>query len=181
MWNIKKMKNTLISTLCLFVLIACHQTDKFLVKDIPNWDRLVVDTNQERIVIGNDVDSKGNTIEYGRRVYWNLEEIYKETGSRERTTTNYKEEVFHISKQEKDSLFVWIYDIVTNPVCIGTEQDSVEVINYHEEPIKVTVSCDIGYTTLSCRYRFTQNWTTISPPLNKVYSMLKSKTKISEH
>jgi hypothetical protein len=179
MLNKKNGKNSLILMLCLLALISCHKTDKSLLKEIPqNWDRLVVDTYQQRIVIGNNVDSEGNNIiGYGVRVYWDLEEIYKETGSRERTTVNYKEEEFPLSQPEKDSLFVWIYDIVTNPVLI----DPAKIVHYRLPESSVTVICNIGRTTLSCQYNNTDNWTTISPQLNKVYSLLKSKTKISEN
>jgi hypothetical protein len=153
----------LIPILCLF---SCHKTDRPIVKDIPrDWDRLVIDSEKQRIVIDEGFD-------YGRRCFWDWNEIDKGNGKIERNPINYEEEKFIISKQEQDSLFVCIYDIVSNPV--HTEQFATCYAG------SISVSYTIGTISLTCSYNSVGNWTTISPQLNKLYSMLKRKTEISE-
>ena len=160
----------------VFVLIiivglsSCHKKESIVENNfVRQWDRLIIDTENQRIVIDNEVDYG---VDYGWRCFWDIKEIYSENGQREYQKVNYKEEEFNITKEERDSLFVCIYDIVTNPVYPKEYEE--------KRSGKIFVSFTDGPTTLSCSYNSIRNWTTISPQLNKLYLMLKNKTEISE-
>jgi hypothetical protein len=147
-------------------IISCHKKDNVVESNfVKHWDRLTIDSEKQKIVIDNDLD-------YGRRYYWDIEEIDTDNGHIEYNTVNYKEEKFSITKQEQDSLYTYIHDIVTNPVY--TNQLATDNVG------RISISFTIGTITLSCSYVSVGNWTTISPQLKKIYLLLKNKTEILE-
>ena len=150
-------------------LTSCHKKESIVENNfVKQWDRLTIDTENQRIVIDNGFD-------YGRRCYWNIKEINRENGQKEYQTVNYKEEKFDLTKEEQDSLFICIYNIIRNPVFPKVYQ--YKTCNTGGLSVSFTIN---GTTTLSCSYASARNWTTISPQLNNLYLMLKSKTEISE-
>ena len=77
------------------------------------------------------------------------------------------------AEQEKDSVFYYIYDIVTNPVY--TEQFATCYVGH------ISIGFSTGSATQLCKYNSVGNWTTISLSTEKLYNLLRRKTKISKY
>jgi len=163
-----KMKIVIIVLFSFFVLLSCKNADKYIQKDESpvSWETL-------------RIESKGQTITidkyevYGVRDTCDFEEIKINESLIEYRPRNRGQEYFKISQEEKDSLFKYVYDIVTNP--IDTEQFATCHVG------NISIGFSIGRRTSTCIYNSVGNWTTISPSMNKLYSLLKERTKISKY
>lgn len=160
------MKFSIIILLC-YILISCNdsQITKKETKPI-YWETLIIKSRSETIII--DKHEK-----YGIRDTCNFEKVKINESAIEFKPINRGQEYFDISQQEKDSLFKYVYDIVTNP--IYTEQFATCYVG------NISIEFRIGNTTRICSYNSVGNWTTISPSTKRLYHLLKEKTKISKY
>jgi len=160
------MKILLIISIMLLLLASCNNPQKLKENEIPIfWETLLIKSRSQIITINYGFD-------YGIRDVWNNKEINNE-GDIIYEPINHRRETFSITKQEQDSLFKYIYDIIMNPVY--TEQYATCYVG------NISIGFITGNTTLSCEYNSVGNWTTISPSMLKVYSLLKVKTEIPEY
>lgn len=161
------MKIFIITFALLSILISCNYSQMSIEKeDKPMyWETLKIESRSQTIIINRYE-------EYGVRDTCDFEEVKINEFVIEYKPINRGQEYFNISQQEKDSLFKYIYDIVTNP--IYTEQFATCYAG------NISIGFSIGNTSQICRYNSVGNWTTISPSTKRLYGLLKEKTKIPE-
>lgn len=157
--------------LCIFICItSCTRYQPQLAEkeDTPKleWQTLKIESIGQIITIDKYE-------EYGVRDTCDFKEVITSKSAIEHKPINIGREFFSISQQEKDSLFKYIYDIVTQP--IYTDQYATCYAG------NISIGFTVGQTTQICKYNSVGNWTTISPSTEKLYRLLKEKTKISEY
>lgn len=130
------------------------------------WEVLKIESRSQTIIIDKYE-------EYGVRDTCDFEEVKIGESLIEYNPINRGQEYFDISPQEKDSLFKYIYDIVTKP--IDTEQFATCYVG------NISIGFSIGSRTSICKYNSVGDWTTISPSMNGLYYLLSKKTKISKY
>jgi hypothetical protein len=160
----------IITFFLLFLLMSCNNgAQKISAEENKNtidWKILRIESGNQTIIIDRNED-------YGVRDTCNFEEIKINESLTEYRPINRGQEYFDISPQDKDSLFNYIYDIVTNPVY--TDQFATCYVG------NVSIGFSVGNTTLACKYSSIGNWTTISGSTKRLYNLLRMKTKISEY
>lgn len=161
------MKIFIITFALLSILISCNYSQMSIEKEdkLMYWETLKIESRSQTIIINRYE-------EYGVRDTCDFEEVKINEFVIEYKPINRGQEYFNISQQEKDSLFKYIYDIVTNP--IYTEQFATCYAG------NISIGFSIGNTSQICRYNSVGNWTAISPSTERLYSLLKEKTKIPE-
>jgi len=162
------MKTPIIIFVLFSILTSCSYSYEPIEKkdNLLNWETLRIESRSQTIIIDRNE-------EYGVRDTCDFEEIKINESHIEYKPINRGQEYFKISQQEKDSLFLYIYDIVINPVY--TEQFATCYVG------NISIGFSTGNTTQICKYNSVGNWTTISPSTKKLYRLLKEKTKISEY
>lgn len=164
------MKTHIIIFILFFcIFMSCNNSYKALKEDdnqITSWQTLIIESDNQIITIDKYE-------EYGVRDTCIFEEIRIDDSFVEYKPINRGQQYFDISQQEKDSLFKYICDIVTNPVY--TEQFATCYVG------NISIGFRVDNTTRICKYNSVGNWTSISPSMNKLYLLLNEKTKISEY
>ncbi|MBK5721870.1 hypothetical protein JGH11_13400 [Dysgonomonas sp. Marseille-P4677] len=143
-----------------------NNAHKLETNDNINWETLKIESRSQTIIIDRYE-------EYGIRDTCDFEEVEIDKSSVQYRPINRGQEYFKITQQEKDSLFKYVYDIVTNPVC--TEQFATCYVG------NISIGFSMINTTRICKYNSVGNWTTISPSMYRLYSLLNEKTKIPEY
>lgn len=157
------MKTVTISLFSLFILISCNKPATLEVSKSPiNWNRIIIESGSQSIIIDKFED-------YGVRDTCAFKKVEME-GHIIFEPINRGQDYFDISEQEKDSIFACVYDIVINPVY--TEQYATCYAG------NISIGFSSGNTTLICKYNSVGNWSTISPSTQKLYALLKEKTKV---
>lgn len=162
------MKIPIIIFVLFSILTSCSYLNKPIEKkDTPlNWEMLRIESRSQTIIIDRYE-------EYGVRDTCDFEEIKINESIIEYNPINRGQEYFNVCQQDKDSLFKYVYDIVTNPVY--TEQFATCYAG------NISIGFSVGNTTQICKYNSVGNWTTISPSTVRLYDLLKEKTKIPEY
>lgn len=162
------MENFIIILIFLCTFISCSKSSKHIKEEDTSiyWEALRLESRSQTIIIDRYE-------EYGIRDTCDFEEVKINESYTEYKPINRGQEYFKISQQEKDSLFLYIYDIVINPVY--TDQFATCCVG------NISIGFSAGNTTQICKYNSVGNWTTISPSTEKLYRLLKEKTKISEY
>ena len=151
------MKALIIAFMLILVLTSCGNSRKSTEKDelFINWEMIRIESRSQTIIIDRYE-------EYGVRDTCDFEEVKVDESTIE-----------YINRQDKDSLFKYVYDIVTNPVY--TEQFATCYAG------NISIGFSVNNTALMCKYNSVGNWTTISPSTKILYSLLKERTEISEY
>ncbi len=162
------MKVSIIIFLLISILISCSDSYKSTEKDaLPiYWETIKIESRGQTIIIDRYE-------EFGVRDTCDFEEVKINESIIEYKPINRGQEYFSISQQDKDSLFKYVYDIIINPVY--TEQFATCYVG------NISIGFSAGNTTQICKYNSVGNWSTISPSTEKLYSLLKEKTKISKY
>lgn len=155
----------------IFILISCKKNqDQSMIgnreKKSICWKTLRIESQNQVIVI----DKYEN---YGVRDTCDLKGVRINESVIEYRPINRGQEYFDITEQEKDSVFYYIYDIVTNPVY--REQFATCYVG------NISIGFSTGSATQLCKYNSVGNWTTISLSTEKLYNLLRRKTKISKY
>lgn len=150
------------------ILTSCNDSNKFTETDVPPiyWKTIRIESRSQTIIIDRDE-------EYGVRDTCDFEEVKINESIIEYRPINRGQEYFSINEQDKDSLFKYVYDIIINPVY--TEQSATCYAG------NISIGISVGNTTQICKYNSVGNWTTISPSTERLYSLLKEKTKIPRY
>ena len=162
------MRIFIIIVALLLILTSCKDLRKSIKKeDKPiDWKTLKIESRSQTIIIDRYE-------EYGVRDTCDFEEIKIDEYTTEYKPINRGQEYFNVSQQDKDSLFKYIYDIVTNPVY--TDQFTTCYVG------NISIELSIGNTTQICKYNSVGNWTTISPSTKRLYSLLRERTRIPKY
>lgn len=162
------MKALIIAFMLILVLTSCGNSRKSTEKDelFINWEMIRIESRSQTIIIDRYE-------EYGVRDTCDFEEVKVDESTIEYRLINKGKEYFNINRQDKDSLFKYVYDIVTNPVY--TEQFATCYAG------NISIGFSVNNTALMCKYNSVGNWTTISPSTKILYSLLKERTEISEY
>ncbi|MFV0470163.1 MAG: hypothetical protein ACK5MK_14710 [Dysgonomonas sp.] len=162
------MKISILFFILCFILTACSDSIKHTQKDehLMNWETIRIESRDQTIIIDKRED-------YGVRDTCDFKEAKIDKYRTEYRPINRGQENFNITQQEKDSLFKYVYDIVSNPVY--TDQYATCYVG------NISISFSIGNTTQICKYNSVGNWTTISRSTERLYHLLSKKTKILEY
>ena len=162
------MKISILVLVLISILTACENSVKTIEQnDLPiNWETMKIESRTQTIIIDKYED-------YGVRDTCDFKEIKIDEYTTEYKPINRGQEYFNITQQEKDSLFKYVYDIVSNPVY--TDQYATCYVG------NISISFSIGNTTQVCKYNSVGNWTTISLSTERLYHFLSKKTKISKY
>lgn len=158
------MKIILLVSSIILTLISCNNSNQS--KELPiQWETLIIESSNQIITIDRYEEYAVNDtcdfteIKDGNNI------IYK--------PINRGQEYFNVSQQDKDSLFKYIYEIVTKPV-YKKQFASCYVGN-------ISIGFRTSNTTLICKYNSVGNWATISPQMQKLHSLLEKKTRLSAY
>ncbi len=162
------MKISMIVFLLFSILTSCINSHKPIEKENRpiNWKTIRIESRSQAIIIDRYE-------EYGIRDTCDFEEVKINESFIEYKPINRGREYFNVSQQEKDSLFKYVYDIITNTVY--TEQFATCYVG------NISIGFSTENTSQICRYNSVGNWTTISPSTERLYCLLKEKTKIPKY
>lgn len=162
------MRISIIIVALLFIFTSCDDSRTSIKKEdkLMDWKTLKIESRSQTIIIDRYE-------EYGVRDTCDFEEIKIDEYTTEHKPINRGQEYFNVSQEDKDSLFKYIYDIVTNPVY--TEQFATCYVG------NISIGFSIENTTQICKYNSVGNWTTISPSTKRLYSLLRERTRIPEY
>ena len=158
------MKIILLVSSIILTLISCNNSNQS--KELPiQWETLIIESSNQIITIDRYEEYAVNDtcdfteIKDGNNI------IYK--------PINRGQKYFNVSQQDKDSLFKYIYEIVTKPVY--TKQFASCYVG------NISIGFRTSNTTLICKYNSVGNWATISPQMQKLHSLLEKKTRLSAY
>lgn len=161
------MNTKVVTVIFLLTFFSCSQIDRksenLNDRIIPEWDVIKIESRNQTIIIEKHES-------YGVRDTCDFKEVEIDDHIVEYKPINRGKEYFKINQQEKDSLFKYVYDIVSNPVY--TDQFATCYVG------NISISFSVGNTTQTCKYNSVGDWTMISPSIQSLYRLLKAKTKI---
>lgn len=158
-----KMKTIVTTLFILFILVSCNKPAVPEISKLSiNWDYIIIESGSQSIIIDKFED-------YGVCDTCAFKKVEKE-GHIIYEPINRGQYYFDINEQEKDSIFACVHDIVTSPVY--TEQSATCYAG------NISIGFRSRNTTLICKYNSVGNWSTISLSTQKLYALLKDKTKV---
>ena len=150
--------------LCLFfILAACNNPSQEKKETQSSWQEIQITTRTQKIFIDRYADSMTFEEDHDQSSFFNG---VMRSDSNMVTKTN-----FPISKLERDSLYLYVFNLITTPTF--TDKHATDYAGY------VQVKLIDRNTTLTCEYKSVGEWSTVSPTTEKIYNLLKNKIPIA--
>ncbi len=152
----------------ILVFVSCKDGKKEgveIVNKAPYWNKISLKSDLQSIKIFFEFDSLISTS-------WQLKDSLSEQGERYRIRTEIKQEVIYLDPKCKDSLYLLVKDLISNPVY--TDQSATCYVG------SLNACIQSQNTEICCNYSSVGNWTTISESTKKIYQILSRKIKVNK-
>jgi hypothetical protein len=152
----------------ILLFVSCNDVkkeDAKIFNKAPNWNVITLKSDLQSIKIHFEYDSLISTS-------WRLKDSLSEQGERYRFRTDIKQEVIYLEPKCKDSLYLLVKDLITNPVY--TDQSATCYVG------SLSACIQSQNTEICCNYSSVGNWTTISVSTKKIYQILSRKIKVNK-
>ena len=152
----------------LLIFVSCNDVkkeDAEILNKAPNWNVITLKSDLQSIKIHFEYDSLISTS-------WRLKDSLSEQGERYRFRTEIKQEVIYLDPKCKDSLYLLVKDLISNPVY--TDQSATCYVG------SLNACIQSQNTEICCNYSSVGNWTTISESTKKIYQILSRKIKVNK-
>ena len=152
----------------ILIFVSCNDVkkeDKEILNKVPNWNIITLKSDLQSIKIHFEFDSLISTS-------WRLKDSLSEQGERYWIRTEIKQEIKYLDPKCKDSLYLLVKNLITNPVY--TDQSASCYVG------SLNACIQSQNTEICCNYSSVGNWTTISESTKKIYQILSRKIKVSK-